>query len=251
MVGSNIISFIDKLSVKSDSFVDISFVEKNIDCYVVRQAIFQALTKSLRLFCGKMLDVGCGKMPYKEYICTNSETESYIGLDIEEGIVYDNSVQPDSTWNGRTMPFADAWFDCAIATEVFEHCPDPEAVMSEICRVLKPEGLLFFTVPFLWPLHEVPHDHYRYTPFSLRHHLITSGFTSIKIEPLGGWDASLAQMLGLWVRRRPMGKWWRRILSVIALPVIYFLLHLEKVTQTHFNEGSMITGLSGICIKPK
>jgi len=90
----------------------------------------------------------------------------------------------------------------SIATEVFEHCPDPEIVMKEIWRVLKLGGILFFTVPFLWNLHETPYDEYRYTPFALKRHLTQSGFTEIEIKAMGGWDAALAQMLGLWVRRR-------------------------------------------------
>jgi len=74
--------------------------------------------------------------------------------------------------------------------------------MKEIWRVLKPGGILFFTVPFLWNLHEIPYDEYRYTPFALKRHLTQSGFNEIEIKAMGGWDAALAQMLGLWVRRR-------------------------------------------------
>jgi len=34
------------------------------------------------------------------------------------------------------MPVAANSMDCAIATEVFEHCPDPAIIMREIARVL-------------------------------------------------------------------------------------------------------------------
>ena len=223
---------------------------QQLDLFIIRKSILKALNVHLSKFRGTLLDVGCGHMPYRSLLTsTQSHVNQYIGLDLKDNPIHNN--YPDIIWQEGEIPLADHSIDCAITTEVLEHCPNPEEVMKEINRVLKPGGLLFFTVPFLWPLHEVPHDHYRYTPFSLRRHLIGSGFASIKIEALGGWDASLAQMLGLWVRRRPMGKWSRKILSVIALPVIHFLIQIEKVTQTHFDEGSMITGLSGICIKPK
>ncbi len=56
------------------------------------------------------------------------------------------------------MPFEDNVFDCAMATEVLEHCAYPEVTLFEVSRVLKKDGLFFFTVPFVWPLHDCPFD---------------------------------------------------------------------------------------------
>ena len=41
------------------------------------------------------------------------------------------------------MPFEDESYDCAFGTEVLEHCPNPEIVMKEVFRVLKPGGVFF------------------------------------------------------------------------------------------------------------
>jgi SAM-dependent methyltransferase len=121
--------------------------------------------------------------------------------------------------------------------------------MREALRVLRPGGLLFFTVPFLWPLHEVPHDEYRYTPFALERHLRNAGFEQIKLRALGGWDASLAQMIGHWALRRPMSPRKRAILSRLALPIVRFLAGRDQPPR-EFGESSMITGISGTAIKP-
>ena len=120
--------------------------------------------------------------------------------------------------------------------------------MSEVNRVLTPGSTYFFTVPFLWPLHEIPYDEYRYTPFSIERHLENSGFTNIKKQALGGWDASLAQMLRLWVRRRPIGKWKRKMLSRCIFP-IYKHLVKNDVAPSKFSESVMITGLVGTCVR--
>jgi SAM-dependent methyltransferase len=217
-----------------------------LDIFVARRGILEALRLELQKFNGTVLDVGCGYMPYKSLILAPpSRAESYIGLDLKDNIYQ----RPDVEWDGHNMPFKNNSVDCALATEVFEHCPDPEIVMCEILRVLKPGGFLFFTVPFLWPLHCVPHDEYRYTPFALKRHLQNSGFEQITLNPLGGWDASLAQMLGLWALRRPMSSRKRAILSRLALPVIRFLVRRDCPPK-EFNESCMITGLSGTATKP-
>jgi len=232
-----------------DNFVNIKFESNNLDRYVIRKAILESIKDNLAEFSGKFLDVGCGKMPYREYILDNSKVQEYIGLDIETALVYDTQIKPDFYWKGKDMPFRENTFDCAFATEVLEHCPEPETVLKEIFRVLKPGGVLFLTVPFLWNLHEVPNDEYRYTPFSLKRHLRNSGFTEIKIEATGGWHASMAQMIGLWVRRSPMKGNRRKILSAVLKPLIKHLIKLDKASPVFFTEGQMITGLYGLVRK--
>lgn len=232
-----------------DNFTKIPFTIQNLDRYYIRTSIFKALNNSLIQFSGKLLDVGCGKMPYRNYILINSEVTDYIGLDIETALIYKADVKPDFIWNGITMPFVNESFDCAFGTEVLEHCPEPEVVLKEVYRVLKPGGVFFFTVPFLWNLHEIPHDEYRYTPFSLERHLKNSGFTDITIKATGGWHASMAQMLGLWVRRSAMSSRKRKILSRFLKPIVKYLIKLDKLENVQFNEGQMITGLYGVVRK--
>jgi len=217
-----------------------------LDLYVVRRSILKALSGELDKIYGTVLDIGCGYMPYRPLVLQPpSRADKYLGLDLKENIYQ----KPDLEWDGATIPLADKSVESALATEVFEHCPEPEKVMREAFRVLKPGGLLFLTVPFLWPLHCVPYDEYRYTPFALQRHLQNSGFTEIRLQPLGGWDASVAQLLGLWVRRRPMGERKRRILSAALTPLVRYLASRDA-PFTKFHESSMITGLSGTARRP-
>lgn len=234
----------------SDGFVVIRFSPGNLDRYLVRTSILKAIREALPRFNGRLLDAGCGRMPYRDLVLQSGLVTEYVGLDIESARIYDQNVNPDFTWNGKVMPFENGSFDCVLATEVLEHCPDPEAFLGEVFRVLKPGGLFFFTVPFLWNLHEVPYDEYRYTPFALERHLKNVHFKQINIRALGGWHASLAQMLGLWVRRSPMNRILRLGLSYLLCPFIFLLIKMDGRNSVIFREGSMITGLSGLASKP-
>ncbi len=53
--------------------------------------------------------------------------------------------------SGLRLPFADTTFDKVICSEVLEHIPDYESMLSEIRRVLKPGGLFAVSVPRFGP----------------------------------------------------------------------------------------------------
>lgn len=47
---------------------------------------------------------------------------------------------------GETLPFADATFHVVLCDNVVDHAEDPLAIAGELVRVLRPGGVLFFTV---------------------------------------------------------------------------------------------------------
>ena len=232
-----------------DRFIRVELRRDNLDIYCIRTAIFRAVDDAAKHMHGTLLDIGCGKMPYKEHIMKTSKLSSYVGLDIDTALQYDAVVKPDFFWDGKQMPFEENHFDCAMATEVLEHCPDPLVVMKETFRVLKPGGFMFGTIPFLWPLHEVPHDEYRYTPFALRRLFQEAGYERIEIHATGGWHASMAQMLGLWMKRSPLPARFKRWAPRILMPIYKKLLKMDR-PPSDFSESTMITGLKVMAYKP-
>ncbi len=233
-----------------DNFTNIPFTVNNLDRYHIRSSILNALKINIQLFMGNLLDVGCGQMPYREFILNNSSIEQYIGLDIEKALVYNDKVKPDFTWDGVKMPFDDFSYQTVMLTEVLEHVPEPTKLLIECYRLMKVGGVIFITVPFLWNLHEVPHDEYRFTPFALERILLQAGFQDINVNATGGWNASLGQMLGLWVRRSRMTKRKRAIMSIFLKPVMTWLYKTD-IKPIEFKEGQMITGLWATAIKIK
>ncbi len=103
-----------------------------------------------------------------------------VALDIGCGIrdaVFDNLVTQDiyltptatliTAPGDARLPFAAGSFDLVILDSVLEHVPDPVALLTESCRLLKPGGCVFGDAPFLQPLHLAPHHYFNFTPFGL------------------------------------------------------------------------------------
>ena len=56
----------------------------------------------------------------------------------------------------------------AICVETLEHVRYPWIAIEELCRVLKPQGVVIVTSCMHFPIHEHPHDYWRFTPDGLR-----------------------------------------------------------------------------------
>lgn len=209
--------------------------------YFAKYSIHRELMRVLPHLQGRLLDVGCGEMPYRATIIAQSDVQEYLGLDLPAGKYFDRAP-PDLTWDGKTIPSPDGWFDCAICLEVLEHTHNPRIVLEEIYRVLKPGGVAVWSVPFLWPLHDVPHDHYRFTPFFFEEALSTVGYEHVSIRSLGGWDASLAQMFALWIDRRPLSEAKKRLLRLLFGPALRKLF-LRDSGNAEWRSDEMFTGL--------
>jgi ubiquinone/menaquinone biosynthesis C-methylase UbiE len=59
---------------------------------------------------------------------------------------------------GENLPFDNQTFNFVNMSEVIEHVDDPEAVMSEVCRVLKSGGLAYVSSPNRFGIKD-PHYH--------------------------------------------------------------------------------------------
>ena len=104
----------------------------------------------------------------------------YVGLDARSSGRSPTEKHADVYYDGKTFPFHDSTFDVVLFTEVLEHCREPDAVLSEIVRVLSPGGIVLLTVPFIWGEHESPFDFQRYTLYGVEEMFTRQGLRMLE-----------------------------------------------------------------------
>lgn len=69
----------------------------------------------------------------------------------------------------HALPFKDASADIVLLANLLEHVREPNELLKECYRILKPGGMLVGTVPFMIQIHQRPYDFYRYTHMNLEY----------------------------------------------------------------------------------
>jgi SAM-dependent methyltransferase len=134
---------------------------------------------------GRTVDVGCGLQPYVPML--EQAASEVVGMDWTLRPQADHKPQLLADLS-KGIPLADGSADTVLASHVLEHLQDPDLFLRECRRVLAPGGSLIVLVPFLWQVHEAPHDHHRFTRYALEAHLTKAGFTGLDIaESTNGW----------------------------------------------------------------
>jgi len=150
---------------------------------------------------GRLLDLGCGTVPlYEAYRPYVTEVTCVDWGGSRHGAEHRDL---DHDLN-EPLPFPAASFDTVLLSDVLEHIHSPELLLAEIFRVLAPGGKLLMNVPFLYWLHEQPHDFYRYTEHGLRRLVERAGLEVLVLDSLGGAAEVLADVVGKHVQQVPV-----------------------------------------------
>ena len=150
---------------------------------------------------GTLIDLGCGKAPlyefYKDYV------ECVTCVDWQHSVHENPFTDQTCDLNGR-LPFDDSSYDTILLSDVLEHIAEPENLWLEMTRILKSGGVLILNVPFLYKIHEMPFDYFRYTEFSLRRFAERSQLNIVLLKGMGGLPEVITDLVAKLLYKIPV-----------------------------------------------
>ena len=100
----------------------------------------------------RVLDVGCGT-GYGAHYLASYGARRVVAVDVDQvaldyaRVAYSHPCVHYQCCDGQRLPFADASFDFVFSSQVIEHMPDTRAFLTEIKRVLEPQGACLIITP--------------------------------------------------------------------------------------------------------
>jgi SAM-dependent methyltransferase len=104
----------------------------------------------------------------------------------------------DVICDSHSLPFISESFDIVIIQAVLEHVASPYKCVSEIHRVLKPDGLVYSETPFMQQVHMGAYDFTRFT--HLGHRRLFRQFSEIESGATCGTGTALAWSIKHFIR---------------------------------------------------
>lgn len=190
---------------------------------------------------GRLVDIGCGAAPlyemYRPYIrdvtCVDWETSRHSSSYVDKFV-------------DLNTPFdlGESEYDTILATDVIEHLREPRLFISSCARALRPNGSLLIGAPFMYWIHEAPHDYHRYTRYGLEYMIEEAGLQCLSLEAYGGAPEVLSDIL-----TKGLGVW--RPLAAISYHVTNWLLTTPPVKRmSDKSKEAMPLGYTLVAQKP-
>ena len=128
---------------------------------------------------GDVIEFGASSEIYKNFCNSNSENcnITYSNIDSSNEEFLNIDLQKDNTFEIR--------YDFAVIFNVLEHVLNPNLAIKNLSKILKKNGKIIGSTPFLFRVHGAPKDYSRFTKDHLIELLKSCNFKDIEIIELG------------------------------------------------------------------
>lgn len=214
--------------------------------FITRLNLFVNIKNHSSLISGIILDVGCGKKPYESLFTNKKE---YIGIDVQISGHNHFDSKVDTWFDGINIPYPDSHFDNIVCFEVLEHAEQPYKLVAEMFRVLKKDGHILVTCPFIYPEHEMPYDFKRFTLSGLIKLFEMSSFKVLHATKSTSYFSTLIQLYILHVMTSKISR--RRPTHFLLKLFLVFPLNLISLISNKKNNSETILYLNTILVLKK
>ncbi len=187
--------------------------------YYYRNKHLQALSS---LYQGSLYDLGCGEAAFKPYF--EQYCDRYVGVDWGDSF---HQTKADIVANlNDKLPIEDAVADTVVSISVLEHLCEPQTMLNEAHRILKPGCPIVVQVPWQWMIHEAPHDYFRYSAYGLEYMFKKAGFIDVNVIPECGFFSMMALKTCYFLKRIVRGPRVVRMLLLLAVVPLWTVLQI-------------------------
>ena len=186
---------------------------------------------------GTLLDVGCGSMPFAASF--RGRVGRTVGVDLPGSHDF-WGARPHVFADGARLPFRDGAFDTVLAVSLLNYLAEPDGVIAEARRVLRPGGVAIVEFPQMLPLDDEDPDYFRFTRHGAELLLRRNGFEPLEVVPVGSLPARVGLSTIAALRRINRGP--TRVLTELPVRLAYVVIQLgaEALDRLLFNPDEVL-----------
>lgn len=177
-------------------------------------------------FSGNILDIG-GK---KENKRGNFDPNKFTKVKSWEYLNIDAETKPDYLMDLSALSSITKKFDFVLICEVFEHIENPEQLIIDVFKILKENGRLIISMPFLYPNHADPNDYQRWTKDKFHLEFKKSNLKLNNIISMGGLFSVFHDMIHFsFYNSNYKNSLWKKLVVKVILKIFWIVSNLHEI----------------------
>lgn len=188
--------------------------------WLVHHKVIRALDRVRPQMRGTLVDVGCGRMPARTWLA--GAFDRYLGVDLPDSIFLGD--EPVTFYaRGERLPLRDASVDTVLGLSLLKYVPNPDRILVEAHRVLRPGGSAVFEFTDVAP-RDYPDDFHRFTRLEALDMLRRADLEPVEVVPIGGRWSRVGQSAIAPLMRLNRGP--TRVLTELPVRASYIVVQL-------------------------